>query len=91
MGAPPISLRAAAKLLGIKPPMFISILRDAGILLANKMPRPDLIKDGIFMVEPRCFELENGIRKHYQVALVTIQGLAWLDQRINSKTLRKVS
>lgn len=91
MGAPPISLRAAAKLLGTTQPALTRAMRDAGHLLADNVPCAELMKSGLFVVESRCFVLENGKRKPYQVTLVTIQGLAWLDDRINANTLRKVS
>ena len=49
------------------------------------------MKAGLFKVEQEVVVLDNGVRKPYQVTKVTLQGLAWLDQRINGNNLRKVS
>lgn len=90
MSARLFSLREAAKLLGTTQPALTRAMRDAGHLVDGNLPCAELVKAGLFVVEPRCFILESGKRKPYQVALVTIQGLAWLDARINHQ-LRKVS
>lgn len=91
MSARLFPLREAAKHLGTTQPALMRAMRDAGYLQASNVPCPELVKAGLFVVEPRCFVLENGVRKPYKATLVTIQGLAWLDQRINHTALQKVS
>lgn len=91
MSARLLSLREAAKLLGTTQQALTRSMRDAGHLLQGNVPAPDLVRQGLLVVEPRSWTLDNGIKRHYQSTLVTVQGLAWLDQRINGNTLRKVS
>jgi hypothetical protein len=91
MSARLFSLAAAADALGLKKPALIRRMRDAGCFVEGTAPRQALVEEGVLVAEQRCFVLDNGVRKPYQVTLVTIQGLAWLDQRINGNSLRKVS
>lgn len=89
MSARPISLEHAAKLLGTSRPAIVRSMRESGHMQGTAACA-ELVKAGLFVVKPEVMQLDNGIRKHYQVTLVTIQGLAWLDQRINH-AMRKAS
>lgn len=91
MSARLLSLREAAKLLGTTQPALTRAMRDAGHLLQGNVPAPELVKQGLLVTEPRCWSLDNGVKRHYTSTLVTVQGLAWLDQRINGTRLQEAS
>lgn len=90
MSARLLSLDHAAKLLGTTRPALLRSMREAGHMHGTAACA-ELVKAGLFKVEQEVMVLDNGVRKPYQVTKVTLQGLAWLDQRINGNNLRKVS
>ncbi len=90
MRAKQLSLHEAARLLGTTRPALLKSMRDAEYMTGTD-PAPELVKAGYFVTEPRSWHLDNGQNRHYQITLVTLQGLAWLDQRINGTGLKKAS
>lgn len=90
MSARLLSLDFAATLLGTTRPALLRSMREAGHMHGTAACA-ELVKAGLFKVEQEVVVLDNGVRKPYQVTKVTLQGLAWLDQRINGNNLRKVS
>ena len=90
MSAKKLSLDAAARLLGTTRPALLKSMRDAGHMTGTT-PAPDLVKAGLFSIEPGSWEVIGGPRRNYHVTRVTLQGLAWLDQHINGTGLQKAS
>lgn len=86
----PLSLALAAQLLGTTRNSLLRRLNEDGHMRGTT-PCADLLKQRVFVLEARQTTINNGITRHYQVTLVTIQGLAWLDQCLNSHKLREVS
>lgn len=82
MAFKPVALTYAAQLLSLKSDALVKRMRDAGMFSSGKIPRPDLIKAGYFIVEQRSWQLDNGINKPYQITLVTLQGLAFLERAL---------
>lgn len=86
----PLSLALAAQLLGTTRNSLLRRLNEGGYMRGT-VPCADLVKRRVFVLEPRQVTLNNGITKHYQVTMVSIQGLAWLDQNVLRRQLSEAS
>lgn len=85
-----LSMEQAAKLLGTTRPALMRMLRDAGHLHGS-LAAPELVNAGLFRIEQQMVIRDDGIRKHYQVTRVTIQGLAWLELRLDALRMKEAS
>lgn len=90
MSAKKLSLHEAARLLGTTRHALLKSMRDAGHMHGTT-PADDLVKAGFFCIEPGSWEVTGGPRRNYMVTRVTLQGLAWLDARINGIPMQKAS
>lgn len=83
-------LKTAAKHLGISHHALTSALRDRGILQPSGhglVPNPAHASQGYFGTEARQVQTDGPtgrITRHYVVTLVTIAGLAWLQNELRS-------
>lgn len=77
------SWHQTAKALGITLRTLLTRLHDDDILLPGEpTPRQRYIDDGYFFIEHnKEIRLDGRVHKRYQVARVTIQGLAWLERK----------
>lgn len=76
-------LQDAARLLGTTRPKLVHALIERGLLTRNAseciVPTPAHMHTGMFRVEPRLTYTTAGIRRHYYVTHVSLQGLAAIE------------
>lgn len=74
----------AALMLGTTQAALIAMMRNRNEMQHGSPPLPNenLIRAGLFVVEPGTILINNQIPKSYRTARVTIQGLAWLETQL---------
>jgi len=79
-----VMIKDAAEILNIGSHTLFRTLKDKGIIGAlNKLPRRDLVMQGLFEVDIREFQKgRSGVKKQYSVTLVTPAGLSYLREVI---------
>ena len=80
------SLQEAASSLGISRFSLIRALEQLQMLETNTQfgpsPTASARNQGLLRLSSRSTTLSNGMAKHYQCTRVTIQGLAWIEQKL---------
>lgn len=80
----------AASILGISRTALLRELKDRGVLTEDRQfgtaPTEAYAQKGLFKTELTITYINGTIPKHYRKTRVTVQGLAWLEKTLSSKT-----
>lgn len=62
-------------------------MQSRGIMVSQNgsvIPSQQYIKAGFFITKPKVFYIRGSIPRHYEVTFVTLKGLAWLAEELNT-------